>query len=91
MKRDAEPVAQNTYRVWNWFFWDTCVSCGKEFRRERGWRTLTGPWFRGCGQWRYTCGTCAQTAADAERIAQTCWIPKTCPPPPKGDGARVNR
>lgn len=41
-----------------WFFWQTCSKCKKNFRREKGFRALVGPWINRGGTWKYICQAC---------------------------------
>ena len=82
MKR--QPIVQDMYRVFPLFAWHKCESCKQEFRRERGWRYFTGPFYGGHGIWRYLCGSCAPTLADAKKLAKSLSygeVPGNRPPP----------
>src|SRR5690554_544147 len=35
------------YPHYTLFSWSECVSCNQEFRREKGWRKLSGPFYVG--------------------------------------------
>ncbi len=49
-------------RVWPIFFWEFCVVCQKEFRREYGWQHFTNS-FKGIT--RYICCECCPTEQEA--------------------------
>lgn len=81
MKRKAKKRYPDLYQFRSLLFWYPCSKCGKEFRRERGWRALTGPWVNNCGRWRYLCPECAPTREEAdEYFLNESWI---IPPPTK--------
>lgn len=78
------------------FRWLRCVACGKRFRREFGWRAVTGPRHGGKGRSRHGCRTCFPERADFARYVDQgrCFKPRTRPAtpppaaPPAGGGAR---
>lgn len=82
MKRAAQNRHQ-VYREYPLFVWKRCYRCRQEFRRERGWRFLTGPYFNGRGHWRHLCGSCAPTRTRAEHLAFVAHMPTPEPPPPR--------
>jgi phage terminase large subunit GpA-like protein len=97
MKRD--PIVKYEFGInttYPWFFWVHCCECGKEFRREKLWTTLTGPFYNGGGTWRYLCKHCVPTIQEAHKyFIDDRWLkrvmgnPPTCrPAPPKGQGVR---
>jgi len=53
------------YPHYTLFSWSECVSCNQEFRREKGWRKLSGPFYGGYGNWKHVCGGCAPTKEEA--------------------------
>jgi len=89
MKRQHKEHYEHLDRHFSSIFWRYCCMCDKDFRREWGWRALTGPWGNGAGVVRFLCGTCAPTRADADKIfLKRLWLGKrpkhpTPPPPPK--------
>lgn len=70
MNRAREWQAKTTvmFSSYPLFFWKPCCNCNKEFRRERGFRALVGPYHNGAGQWKYVCATCAPTKNVADEI-----------------------
>lgn len=88
MKRETKKRYQDLNSFFPLLFWYTCTKCKKEFRREKGWRGLTGPWLSGVGQWRYLCRECAPTREDADNffLNDRWMIPpptkRPAPPPP---------
>lgn len=86
MRRTSTPSKKyehSIYREWPVFFWKTCCKCKQEFRRERGWRFLSGPYYNGGGHWRYLCSTCAPTREAANHLAlDGVYIPPRPPAPP---------
>lgn len=83
MKRERRELELT--RINPWFFWETCVECRKEFRREKGWRVFGGPFYGGQGTFRYLCSTCAPTEEKAIEIFTKKPTLPTNPPrvPPK--------
>lgn len=69
------------YRTWPLIFWRKCELCEEEFRRQKGWRFLAGPWHGGNGRWRYMCGECVRTEAGASMVAHM-WGDMRPPRPP---------
>lgn len=69
------------------FRWQECCMCHKEFRRERMFRALTGPFGGGTGRWQFVCRRCAPDKDRAHEIFHNNeWIPpkpKIPPPPPQ--------
>ena len=63
MKRDAGDGIE---WVWPLFFWQKCQSCGKEFRRERGWARWTGKYPVDCRI--FLCLDCAPTRERAQKL-----------------------
>ena len=63
--------------------WSECISCKYEFRREKGWRKLSGPYYGGCGNWKYVCGECAPTKEEASDLFnRQPYLPDRPPAPP---------
>ncbi len=89
--RRKPPLADKVYFSYPLFFWQRCSCCKQDFRRERGWRYLSGPYHGGSGHWRYLCGTCAPTREEAnELVYQNVHIPPR-PPAPPAMGTGVQR
>ena len=81
MKREhLEQYEHGIYKHYGWFFWRQCCKCNHGFRRDRGWKFLSGPFFQGVGHWRYLCGTCAPTKKDANQLAMAGVYRGTRPP-----------
>ena len=53
-------------KVWHLFEWVKCIKCRMDFRRESGWITQMGPYFRGRGVLLHLCSSCAPTKDTAE-------------------------
>lgn len=66
--RELGWVSQNTWPIRSWFFWRLCEACKLDFRRENGWRTLSGPFFNGNGHWEYLCQRCAPSLEAVEEF-----------------------
>ena len=76
------------YKSFPLFIWQECCMCHKEFRRERLWHTLTGPFCGQSGTMRYLCTKCAPTEDRAHEIFHyNEWHkmrkPNIPPPPPR--------
>lgn len=67
-RRKPDRAYHNVYSTFPLFVWRTCFKCGMEFRRERGWRVLTGP-YPG-GRTIYICGGCASHTIAAMEVAE---------------------
>jgi len=84
MKR--EEHYSDLWRFFPLFFWYKCSKCGKEFRRERGWRAITSPYINTRGTSQYLCYACAPTKDIANKyFLNKEWIPprpKYAPPRP---------
>jgi len=60
MKREPEHNQYEITKCNPWFFWQDCLFCRQEFRREDGWRFVlqrTG----GHVMWTYSCAECSTT------------------------------
>ena len=97
MERKAKVRYEyGVYTEYPLFFWVQCCNCQKEFRRERLWRALTGPFCNGAGVIRYLCKSCVSTKDEAHKyfagdkyIHKLLGDPPTFrPPPPKGQGIK---
>jgi len=73
------------YKCYTIFNWHQCCRCKKDFRREHGYRALTGPYYGGAGTWRYVCGTCGPNIETADIVfTSSPWIPaRPLMPPPQ--------
>ena len=83
-----DPVARCKYPLYSchpWFFWMSCSFCGREFRREKGWRAITGPYYNNMGRNRYLCSECAPTREEAVTyFNEDRWRPpRPAAPPPQ--------
>jgi len=94
MKRKHIKHYTDLYRCFTLFTWNKCSKCGQDFRREKGWRALTGPFYNGNGVWHYLCYDCAPTREIAdEYFLNNKWIPpkpKGPPSPPQHTRVRKN-
>lgn len=83
MKRELRPkYDKGLYRIYPFIFWRLCQKCRNEFVREKGWRYIAGPFYRGYGSWFYICGSCAPTEPDAIQIASAHGMPSAGKPKP---------
>lgn len=86
MKREyIKQYDHGIYKHYGLFFWQRCSCCKKDFRREKGFRFLTGLFFNGAGRWRYLCQKCAPSKSVANEYAVLGkYIPPrpSAPPPP---------
>lgn len=88
MRRETRSVYKELYFCFPLIFWKQCISCKKEFVRERGWRALIGPFgMSSGGRWAYLCEKCAPTFGEAnDYFVNDKWIPpkpeaRPAPPP----------
>lgn len=60
MKREHTQKYEYLYRMLlpN-IIWHECCGCHKDFRFQRGWHAVTGPFYNGDGHRRYLCLDCA--------------------------------
>lgn len=58
MKRPHLEKDSRYMRIFTLFRWNQCDMCQSDFRRELGWRYMTGPFYAGVGLWVYVCGEC---------------------------------
>lgn len=64
-------------------FWKKCCACKKDFRREKGWCFMAGPYHGGSGRVYYLCASCAPSKEAANVIAiDGRWILPGPPGPP---------
>lgn len=66
MKREHIRKYENLWSLFPLLFWYECCGCDREFRREHGWRAITGPYGGGGGRVRYLCSECAPTREAAD-------------------------
>lgn len=67
MRKKSKKKYETLSRCFPLLFWKKCDRCHDSFRWEWGWSALTGPYYNGCGRWRYLCKECApdsQAASD---------------------------
>lgn len=96
MIREA-PVCQSKYSVianWPLFMWTRCHKCRRQYRRQKGWAFVTGPYtfsleLGSRGVNNYICIECAPTKERAEIVAEQivddrapASPPQSPPPPP---------
>jgi hypothetical protein len=68
MKKPFKKVYEKLYRMmWPCLLWKYCINCNNEFRKERGWRFICGPYFNGEGHNRYICFDCAKDKYEATK------------------------
>ena len=80
MERKSKIEIKDIYTDWPILFWRECKECKKEFRREKVYRKLCGPFHGGHGTWRYVCGNCAKDKKKANELFEK--LPPR-PPMPK--------
>lgn len=79
-KKEYEHGIFNHYTI---FTWHQCCMCLADFRRERGYRILVGPFCGGAGHWNYLCPTCASIKERVNTIAiNKEYMPARPPAPP---------
>lgn len=77
MKREMSCIDKSVKRHYSFFFWELCISCKKEFRRENGFRFELGPYFDRSGMGIPTgttyhlCGEYAPTVESALEFKRT--------------------
>jgi len=71
MKRDKTQCDYDIYPIRPFLHWRECRMCGKEFRREKGWKMIGPPIYNGLPSYSYLCAECAPTLGDAIRLANT--------------------
>lgn len=84
MKRQhIKQYEHGIFKHFSLFRWHLCCACNKEFRREKGWRFLSGPFFNGHGHLKYVCAKCVPTKERANEYALNSeWMPPRPPAPP---------
>lgn len=84
MKRSHKKEwPHGVYTHFSIFSWEVCDDCGEDFRREKGFRLVVGPFSNGRGQCIHLCGTCCPSIDAAHRYAITGqYMPKSKPSPP---------
>ncbi len=73
------------YRHYGVIFWQQCCMCKKDFRREKSYRFIGGPFCGGAGRWYYICETCSPDKETANDIAMKSLYRPVRPEPPKRD------
>jgi len=68
-KEHVEKYRLGVYTDFSLFIWHQCASCNEDFRREKGYRFLVGPFYNGGGVWRYLCSQCISSKAEAHAFA----------------------
>lgn len=85
MKRKHKQVYERPlYRHYGLFIWRQCSCCKEDFRREKGFRFLVGPFFNGMRRWLYLCGSCAPEDSAAHKFARSDQWHSLRPRPPQG-------
>ena len=89
MKKEHIRKYECLYRHFSIFFWQKCDICGRDFRRERGWRAIVFPWGGGVGRDKYLCHDCAPTFEAAnDYFLNYCPRRLLYPPPMRGQGGK---
>jgi len=91
VKREKEYYANVMYgevhNHYGIFFWQECLFCRKEFRREAGYRFLMQSSFTGFGAnaWSYSCSACSTSKEDVNKNVKAFYTkrPKAPAAPPK--------
>lgn len=90
MRRKHKEIFENGInRYYGLIVWRQCCICKDDFRRERGWSFIVGPYCNGAGRRYFLCKKCAPTKDAANFIALTLnnsYKLKISPPP----GRRLN-
>lgn len=85
--RKKPPTGDHTFvSIFPILFWYDCFICKNQFRREKGYATLAGPYFNGRGRYYHVCGRCAKSKEEASQKftkALQDYKEKTKPRPPK--------
>lgn len=68
MKRNEKYNVDEISVVYPIFSWKKCIVCKMEFRMEKGYAKITGPFFNGMGRRSYICGTCAKSKLEAKHL-----------------------
>jgi len=63
-----EKIECGCDRIFTLFSWNTCLNCGQEFRRERGYMKETGPYYGGKWREKYVCASCAGNESEADKV-----------------------
>jgi len=94
MERDHVEEYEYLYTYKSFFSWKQCSKCKKDFRREKIWRAITGPWHGGPGIGRelFLCMRCAPTIEQAsDFFINNKFLPHKPPPPPSPPPKRLIR
>jgi len=88
MERKHVKEYKYLYSHYSLFSWNQCSECKKDFRREKMWKVLTGPWIGSKGVERFLCMRCAPTIEEANKFfTNKEFLPPKPPapqaPPPK--------
>jgi len=84
MKRKYKQKAEYLYRMlFANIFWKSCCICKDEFKFQRAWRFLAGPYYNDAGHWRYICLDCAPNKDTANDIVLSGKWRGERPVPPK--------
>jgi len=83
MEKDHIKEYEYLYTYYSLFSWKQCSKCKKDFRREKMWRAITGPWLGERGVNRFLCKKCAPTREEADKFfINNEFLPLKPPPPP---------
>lgn len=63
MKRNSTKTKNEIFSCNPWFFWEECLFCKQEFRREQGWRFQT----RMNSPWDYACNSCCPSREECDK------------------------
>lgn len=81
MKRESTKhtnvVGNDIYSHYGLFFWQQCLFCSKEFRREKGYRFQ----LQRNANWVYSCGDCC-SSKDKVNTQVRVWMTKNRPKAP---------
>lgn len=68
-RKHVEQYEHGVYPCRTIISWRTCSKCTNDFRRERGYCFVTGPFYGGQGHWKFLCASCAPSKYVANKLA----------------------
>ena len=90
-KEYVKQYEHGIFKYFSLFTWQRCCECKKEFRRERGFRFLIGPFTQSGGYWTYLCSLCCGSKEAANKYAvDGKYLPAGSSPPPTGMNPRID-
>jgi hypothetical protein len=77
LARYNHAVNETIYNHYGLFFWQECLFCGNEFRRENGYRFQ----LQVNKDWQYNCGTCSHSKEEVNEQVGRLKSKRPKPPP----------